>query len=477
MTTGDSGNDTVSGVISGSGSFTKVGSGTLTFSTNNTYTGDTAISAGTLTVSGTLADATDVINSGTYDVDVTDTIQSLSGSGAVELAGGITLTTGDSGNDTISGIISGTGALTKAGSGTLTLSAINTYSGSTTLSAGAISISSSANLGAIPGSADADNIIFNGGTLNTTGTFTLGSNKGITLTGDGTINTDSSTTLTYGGVITGSSNLTKSGTGTFLLTGANTYTGDTTISAGTFRVSGTLADTTDVINSGTYDIDATDTVQSLSGSGAVELANGITLTTGDSGNDTVSGVISGAGSLTKVGSGTLTLSGTNTYTGDTTISAGKITVSGTLADTTDVVNSGIYDVDSTDTIQSLSGSGGVELASSTILTTGDPGNDTVSGVISGSGSLTKAGTGILTLSGSNTFSGNTTISTGTLKLTGTLSDSTDVINSGIYDVDTTDTIQSLSGTGAVELASSITLTTGDSGDDTVSGVISAWFVS
>ena len=173
-----------------------------------------------------------------------------------------------------------------------------------------------------------------------------------------------------------------------------------------------------------------------------------------------------------MGSGTLTLSGTNTYTGDTTISAGKITVSGTLADTTDVINSGIYDVDSTDTIHSLSGSGGVELASSIILTTGDSGNDTVSGVISGSGFLTKEGTGILTLSGSNTYSGNTTISTGTLKLTGTLSDSTDVINSGIYDVDTTDTIQSLSGTGAVELASSITLTTGDSGDDTVSGVIS-----
>ena len=63
--------------------------------------------SGTLTVSGTLADTTDVINSGTYDVDPTDTIQSLSGSGAVELASGITLTTGDSGNDTVSGIISG----------------------------------------------------------------------------------------------------------------------------------------------------------------------------------------------------------------------------------------------------------------------------------------------------------------------------------------------------------------------------------
>ena len=55
---------------------TKAGSGTLTFSANNTYTGDTTISAGKLTVSGTLADTTDVINSGTYDVDG-DMIQSL----------------------------------------------------------------------------------------------------------------------------------------------------------------------------------------------------------------------------------------------------------------------------------------------------------------------------------------------------------------------------------------------------------------
>ena len=127
LTTGDSGDDTVSGVISGAGALTKAGSGTLTLSAANTYTGDTTISAGTLTISGTLADTTDVINSGTYDVDATDTIQSLSGSGAVELASGITLTTGDAGDDTVSGIISGSGSLTKAGSGTLTFSANNTY--------------------------------------------------------------------------------------------------------------------------------------------------------------------------------------------------------------------------------------------------------------------------------------------------------------------------------------------------------------
>ena len=124
-----------------------------------------------------------------------------------------------------------------------------------------------------------------------------------------------------------------------------------------------------MINSGIYDVDNSDTIQSLSGSGGVELASSITLTTGDSGDDTVSGVISGAGSFTKAGSGTLTFSANNTYTGDTTISAGTLKLTGTLADTTDVINSGTYDVDVTDTIQSLSGSGGVELANGCLLYT------------------------------------------------------------------------------------------------------------
>ena len=132
-------------------------------------------------------------------------------------------------------------------------------------------------------------------------------------------------TLTYNGIIAGSRRLTKSGLGKFLLSRASSYSGDTNISAGTLQTTGTLADTTDVsVSSGAiYDVDSTDTIQSLSGAGNVELANAITLTTGDSGNDTVSGVISGSGNLSKAGSGTLTLSGTNTFSGSTTITAGN----------------------------------------------------------------------------------------------------------------------------------------------------------
>ena len=69
-----------------------------------------------------------------------------------------------------------------------------------------------------------------------------------------------------------------------------------------------------MINSGTYDVDASDTIQSLSGSGGVDLGSGVVLTTGDDGDDTISGVISGAGGLEKDGSGTLTLSWRRTLT-------------------------------------------------------------------------------------------------------------------------------------------------------------------
>jgi hypothetical protein len=71
-------------------------------------------------------------------------------------------------------------------------------------------------------------------------------------------------------------------------------------------MTGTLADTVDVVNSGTYDVDTSDTIQSLSGSGAVQIATSQTLTFGDANDKTISGVISGAGNLTKEGNGTLT---------------------------------------------------------------------------------------------------------------------------------------------------------------------------
>ena len=87
---------------------------------------------------------------------------------------------------------------------------------------------------------------------------------------------------------------------------------------------------------------------SLSGTGAVEIASGVTLTTGDDGDDIISGIISGDGSLTKVGSGTLTLSGNNTYTGATTVNVGTLKVTtnnalGTTAGSTTVASGATLD--------------------------------------------------------------------------------------------------------------------------------------
>src|SRR5210317_1836190 len=388
------------GVTAGSGNLTKSGSGTLILSGANGHTGDLNITAGTATITGTLHNSTDVtVSSGAvYDVDQTDTINSLSGEGDIEIASSKTLTTGDSGSDTIWGVISGAGNLTKAGSGTLTLSGTNTYSGSTTITNGVISISSSANLGATPGSADADNIIFNGGTLTTTATFTLGTNKGITMTGTGTINT-STGTLSYGGVTTGSGNLTKSGSGTLILSGANGHTGDLNITSGTATITGTLHNSTDVtVSSGAvYDVDKTDTINSLSGAGNIEIASSKTLTTGDSGSDTISGVISGAGNLTKAGSGTLTLSGTNTYSGSTTITNGIISISSSAnlgatpvsADADNIIfNGGTLTTTSTFTLGTnkgitMTGTGTINTSTGTALG--------YVGIIDGSGTLTKDG--------------------------------------------------------------------------------------
>src|SRR5881296_980062 len=363
---------------------------------------------------------------------------------------------------TISGVISGAGGLTKSGAGTVALSAANTYTGVTTINAGTIAVAADAGLGAAPGAPTAGKLTFGGGTLRTTASFTVAANRGIALTGAGTISTDPGTTLTYGGIIAGASPLTKAGTGTLIVSGANTYTGATAISAGTLQLGATNAvpsgSAVTVSGGATFDLRGfSDGIGSLAGAGTVTsgAAGAVTLTAGgNNASTTFSGLIqngSGTVALTKTGTGTLTLSGANTYSGATTVSAGVLDVQnntalGATAGATTVAGGAALQLEGSGLVVAepvtLNGtgiagggalrqvantntwSGAITLGSAArvnadagtltvsggitnggfLLTVGGAGNTTVSTtVISGTGGLTKDGTGTVTLSANNTY--------------------------------------------------------------------------
>jgi autotransporter-associated beta strand protein len=213
------------------------------------------------------------------------------------------------GDTTISGSLGVFAGVSKQGSGTFTLRASCTYGTAVTINDGTMKVSSSwyGNLGNI--------------------------------TNNSILVFDSSNSTSYGGVISGTGSVTKSGAGALTLSGANTYSGDTIISAGRLVVGSPTAipsdpDKGNVTVDGTLDLNGKDvTLNGLSGSGTVTSGTGagITLTVG--GNDQTSqfsGLIedgaAGPVALSKIGAGTLTLAATNTYSGGETVSGGTLLV-------------------------------------------------------------------------------------------------------------------------------------------------------
>ncbi|HEY1661785.1 MAG TPA: autotransporter-associated beta strand repeat-containing protein [Verrucomicrobiae bacterium] len=255
--------------------------------------------------------------------------------------------------------IGGSGGLTVSGSGNVTLSGgANTYTGVTTLDSGDLTVSNLSNgglasdIGAAANSAA--NFVFNGGTLTYGGgaasidrAFTLGSAGGtIAASGTGPLNLNSTGTIGISGsgsraltlsgtdltdtnilaaVIAdgggGQTSLAMSGAGIWTLTGANTYSGGTTINGGVLVVSG----------AGTL------------GTGGVSDSGNILFNA--SGAVTVNTII-GNGSVTNEGTGTVTLPGNNSYTGGTTVNAGSTLQvgnggsTGTLSEDTAVLDNG-----------------------------------------------------------------------------------------------------------------------------------------
>ena len=212
--------DTFGGIISGTGGVTLVG-GNETFSGTNTYSGGTTLDGGTLTVSSdaNLGNASGglVFNGGT-----------LATSAAFSSARNVTLQGGNgtvqTGADLVlTGVVGGSGRLTKTGSGKLTLGNTNTYGGGTQVKAGTLAIASNANLGATGGTLTLD-----GGTLENTAVLTLNRTLALGAAG-GTLQTDAGLTLV--GAVSGAGALTQTGAGPLTLggdvsTGGNqTYNG------------------------------------------------------------------------------------------------------------------------------------------------------------------------------------------------------------------------------------------------------------
>lgn len=270
--------------------------GTNTFSGVTTVEGNNAGMA--LNVNNALALQNSTLNYNNYGAKVnfggSQTHYVFGGlEGAQNLAVTVPLTLGSDGDSTIySGVLSGVGSLIKTGTGSFTLAAANTFSGGTTVSNGVLNInnggSSSANSAIGTGA-----LTIAGGTIdNTSGSpVTLSPNNAQNWNGNFTFNgssslnlgtglvalggneqiTVNSNILTDGGVISGSGDsLTKNGNGELLLTAAETYSGNTTISAGTFALSGggSLASSPDIFvgNGATFDVSGTSSIFTLGAS-------------------------------------------------------------------------------------------------------------------------------------------------------------------------------------------------------------------
>ena len=152
-------------------------------------------------------------------------------------------------------------------------------------------------------------------------------------------------------------------------------------------------------------------------------------------NATLAGAIGGAGGLTKVGAGTMTLSGASTYLGGTTVNAGTLQAGATNVfapvSAFTIANGATLNLASfNQSIGSLAGAGAVTLGAATLTTGNDNTSTTFSGAISGTGGLTKIGTGTLLLTGTSNYTGATTVNAGTLSVNGSIASSALTVNAG-----------------------------------------------
>ena len=415
-----------------SGILTKDGTSKVLVTTTNTTTGIISINAGTLqlgdgTTDGSFANASSITNNGTLAYNVT-------------------------GTQTYAGVISGTGGVVKDGSGTVIHGGANTYSGGTAINGGTLQITTTA------GAANTGVFNLNGGTFqvnlgtgadfNYAPTVILISTSTLGNAAAGALN-NTNGQINFTGTVNGNGNVlnvANTGLARLYLNGTLNNVSQINVQSGAagFEMNNgnnrgaapvSIANGAALWFAGNNGNPITNNLtfnggNGINGGGALyyeggtpnpaALTGNITLDGGITGigsdfadNITLSGVISGAGGLTKLGTGTYRLTGTNTYTGATTISAGTLQIGNGTTDGSITASSNI--------------------TNNAALVFNLIGNHTYATPIAGTGALTKSGAGTLTLSGTNTYTGVTTVNTGgMLALTGanTLSTGNVVLNNG-----------------------------------------------
>ncbi|MCH9612991.1 MAG: hypothetical protein S4CHLAM102_14910 [Chlamydiia bacterium] len=398
----------------------------------------------------------------------------------------------DGGSTTISAPISGAKSdVVKRGNGELRLTARNRWTGTTTISAGTVSIAGGRALH------DSTQVILAG-----SGRLVLEDNEEVaSITGSGSVvlgssrlTLDGRSAANFTGGISGSGSvLIKGKNAAQTFSGTNSYTGKTDVASGELRLasSGSLPSGSLLDVDGTVTLEASVQGGALIGKGTVALGSS-TLTLGGSGSSTFKGKIEGSGGIVIAGTLQQTLTGSNSYSGPTRVESGKLTVTKStgLGSGGALLVDGAFVMDGVDlSVDSLSGSGMVALGANQLTLSG-AGGTTFSGGISGSGGVTVDGSLIQTFSGTNTYPGLTRVESGTLIVTseGALSKSTGLVLDGRFELLGSDLevaslkgagegylggILTLSGTGVNQFSGSLSGT----GGVTISGTIAETFSS
>jgi autotransporter-associated beta strand protein len=426
--------------ISGSGALVQAGAGTTTVSGANSFTGGTTISAGALLLGAAnrLADSGAVtVSGGSFNLGgFSDTV------GAVTLAAGVITNgtlTGSAYNlqaGAVSAVLAGNATLTKTGAGVATLTASSTYTGPTVISEGRLATVGHNRLGSS-----------NSVTVNTGGTFAIGGDQTLaTIAGAGAVElggrlTTGTSNSIFSGRMSGNGGLTKVGVGTFTLSGANTYVGDTLLTGGTLVLNnanalwtgGVLsmeAGTILTVNQRTF-IGALD-----QGSGTVngpgELVATLTLTESGALNAVLADGTDFAAGILKRTSGTTTIGAANTFTGAINVQGGtlQLAAGGSFDAASSLALSSGATMDLNNKAQTFSavqGTGGAVALGSGSLTVNNGADNSFGGAITGTGGVTKNGAGMMELTGANTYTGTTTVGAGTLAINGNNSAATGAV--------------------------------------------------